>query len=107
MNTNVYVQNRKIIKNQIIYEVENRYFELELSEENRIQYQCCEVTGKRCYSQKEAGRIANKYSKGHQKKHYHNVPVRSYFCKDCRHFHLTHKYYGEYEKAKDFTDVLL
>ena len=69
--------------------------EKRVSIEYKDGYQICEATNKICYSQKESGRIVNRFTQGHQKKHYHKVPVRSYFCKDCRHFHLTHKYFGE------------
>ena len=49
----------------------------------------CSVTGKRCYSQKEANNVI---------KHAHlaatvgkkRQPMRSYYCKACHNYHLTH-----------------
>lgn len=53
--------------------------------------QICEMTRKLCYSQKETRTIANANSTGHQKKHFHKVPVRAYFCENCRQYHLASK----------------
>jgi len=71
-----------------------QYFVME--ESDKQEYYTCETTGKRCYSQKEAGTIANKYSKKHQKNYIRNVPTRYYYCNDCRQYHLTHKSLKEY-----------
>lgn len=45
----------------------------------------CDVTGKICYSQKDAGSIIN--GARHNRK---NKPKRMYLCKHCNSYHLTH-----------------
>ena len=61
----------------------------------------CEVTGKICLSQREAGLIKNKYSH-HRERHkcgQTDIPQRSYRCPYCRTYHLTHL------KRYKFTDI--
>lgn len=69
------------------------------------QLELCPVCGKRCYSERDAGRILNSLKRHHSNDHLgHNkeVPRRKYFCHDCGCFHLTHmtKYYSEDERQK-------
>lgn len=60
----------------------------------------CEMTGKVCYTEREAGVVIN-----NSKRHVHvgchrwikadrgnskNIPRRKYFCKDCGFYHVTH-----------------
>lgn len=47
----------------------------------------CERTGKVCYSQKEAGKQVHGAMRHSSKK---QVPLRSYMCKYCGTYHLTH-----------------
>lgn len=49
----------------------------------------CEETGKICYSEKEAGNLI-RYFKTHKKNAEKEIPKRSYFCRSCGTFHLTH-----------------
>lgn len=58
----------------------------------------CMETGKRCYSEREAGHILNSCrhhlkndSLGRRK----DIPRRKYWCSYCGHFHLTHLPYIE------------
>lgn len=52
-----------------------------------MEYEYCPVTHKRCYGQKDANNVIAhaKYSKGSK-----TTPMRSYFCKHCGAYHLTH-----------------
>lgn len=51
----------------------------------------CEETGKRCYSQKEAGNIIRLCHTTRRKRNYgKKVPARSYFCQFCKTYHVTH-----------------
>lgn len=52
-----------------------------------MEYEICPVSGKRCYSKKEANNAMHcaKY-KSHKKK----IPLRSYYCAACGTYHLTH-----------------
>lgn len=59
----------------------------------------CNVSGKVCYSEKEAGSVINSckkhYYSSRQKTHKKtfskkSIPQRKYYCKDCNYFHLTH-----------------
>lgn len=56
-------------------------------------YEHCSVTGKRCYSEREANIALSAC-----KRHYHNkcrktatgkIPKRKYYCKSCNSYHLT------------------
>lgn len=97
----------------------SNYYELE----EEITY--CEVSGKRCYNEREAGRILN--SMKHHRKSDHlgrnkELPRRKYYCKDCGCFHLTKKplydkesrtygwekqFYTEYEKREKMSKKLI
>ncbi len=52
----------------------------------------CEVTGKYCFSRKEAGEKISYYKNNHLKwrERGENIPKRSYYCKYCGAYHLTH-----------------
>lgn len=69
----------------------------------------CPVSGKRCYSEREAGSIVNSCHRHRSSDHLgrnKDLPRRKYFCSDCGSYHLTHlaKYdkdsYGAAWKAK-------
>ena len=48
--------------------------------------QICSVSGKICYSRKDAGEICNKRgAHGHK-----NKPMRYYYCRECGSYHTTH-----------------
>lgn len=70
------------------YDISEATFSYSITSNGDV-HQLCGLTGKLCYSQKEAGTIVNHNTKGHQKKYFHKVPVRAYFCEDCRQYHLT------------------
>lgn len=56
----------------------------------------CSVTGKICYSRKEAGNILAAAHRGKKGKY---IPQRAYLCEYCETYHLTsHK---SYRKKKD------
>ena len=48
----------------------------------------CEISGKRCYTEKEAGQVLNK--KHHKSGGAKTIPKRKYFCHECGCWHLTH-----------------
>ncbi len=53
----------------------------------------CEITGKICYSKREAGEIKNqreRHLNGDNLGRNKTLPRRSYYCKYCGCFHLTH-----------------
>jgi hypothetical protein len=51
----------------------------------------CSFTHKICYSQKEAGNIIRSTKRNRKIKHRNqNIPQRSYYCRHCGAFHLTH-----------------
>ena len=51
----------------------------------------CETTGERCLSQKEAGNIIRLCHTSYRHRKYGTkVPSRSYFCKYCHSYHVTH-----------------
>lgn len=82
------------------------------------EYELCSVSGKRCYSEREAGRIVNSCHRHRSNDHLgrnKNLPRRKYFCTDCGTWHLTHlakydkdsygaareaRFYMEYERVK-------
>ena len=52
----------------------------------------CEVSGKRCYTEREAGETIryfknNRVGWNNRGKH---IPNRKYYCKECGFYHLTH-----------------
>lgn len=52
----------------------------------------CEATGKRCYNQREAGRILNLCKRHRSNDHLgrnKELPRRKYYCSDCGCYHLT------------------
>ncbi len=59
-----------------------------MSEENTY----CKVTGKRCFSEREAGEHINYFKNTHFKWSHRgkNIPCRKYYCKECGYYHLTH-----------------
>lgn len=81
-------------------------------------YELCPVSGKRCYSEREAGRIVNSCHRHRSNDHLDrnkDLPRRKYFCPDCGTWHLTHlaiydkdsygadwetRFYMEYERGK-------
>lgn len=51
----------------------------------------CDVTGKTCLSQRRAGDIMMTFKKQRQwNNRGKHIPLRSYFCKYCGTYHLTH-----------------
>ena len=51
----------------------------------------CSFTHKICYSQKDAGNIIRSAKRCRKIKHRNqNIPQRSYYCKHCNSYHLTH-----------------
>ncbi len=56
----------------------------------------CEITGKICYTKREANETL-KGAKNHNNRS-KKIPVRKYFCEECRCYHLTH--YPFYESNK-------
>ncbi len=57
------------------------------------EYIRCRVTGKVCYTQKEAAGVIAVSRGGHRSRHYYNrgnhIPKRMYFCRYCQRYHLT------------------
>ena len=56
------------------------------------EYIYCKVTGKRCFSEREAGEHINYFKNTHFKWSHRgkNIPCRKYYCKECGYYHLTH-----------------
>ena len=51
----------------------------------------CKYSGKKCYTQKEAGDIIRDFKRHDRNKRFmEHIPQRAYFCKECKAFHLTH-----------------
>ena len=52
----------------------------------------CKYTGKKCYSQREAGETIRMFKNNRLKwnNRGENIPLRSYFCRYCHTYHLTH-----------------
>lgn len=52
----------------------------------------CEVTGKKCYSKRDAGDTIRffKNNRVRWNNRGKNIPMRSYYCKYCSNYHLTH-----------------
>jgi hypothetical protein len=50
----------------------------------------CEVTNKICYSQREASNIIASVKRWRSCKKPKQIPKRSYYCKYCGCYHLTH-----------------
>lgn len=73
-----------------------------------MDYEYCPVTHKRCYGQKDANNVIAHARNAKNKK---QTPQRSYYCRHCGSYHLTHfrrfKKLGEkstkpwYKKAKE------
>lgn len=57
----------------------------ETKEEERI----CEVEHKICYSARRAGEILNSNKRHIRSQRKHDKPIRKYFCKHCKMYHLT------------------
>lgn len=70
----------------------------------------CSVSGKICYSLRDARTII-KNCKKRKKKTKNIIPSREYFCKDCGSYHLTHykkmkrsnKEYGSKKNVRKFS----
>lgn len=62
----------------------------------------CQYSGKRCYTEREAGNVMRNAKKGKVRKH--KVPKRKYFCDACGFYHLTsqafNRYQGDWKDAK-------
>ena len=67
----------------------------------------CEITGKRCYTEKEADEALNK---NHHRKSCRakTIPKRKYLCRECGFWHLTHFAVCKRERANHqmLVDVL-
>lgn len=75
----------------------------------KIETDHCRLSGKICYSRRDAGEILNKYKRhrgsdhcGRNKKR----PIRSYFCRNCGCFHITHEPYIGKEDRKGMNRFL-
>jgi len=56
----------------------------------------CDSTGKVCYSKRKAGEIINDNRKHRKSDHLgknKKIPKRSYMCRGCGSYHLTHEPY--------------
>lgn len=61
--------------------------------EQKEEKQYCQFTGKRCYTEREAGATLNNLLKGRgmrSAKKKRNIPKRKYYCDKCGFYHLTH-----------------
>lgn len=59
--------------------------------EKIAEEQRCAVTGKICYSKKEAGNVMHYLKRKRNLPHRgQNIPQRLYYCNDCGAYHLTH-----------------
>lgn len=52
--------------------------------------QVCYKTGKTCFTQREASETIRKFKFSRNSKRGKIIPQRSYYCKFCRSWHLTH-----------------
>lgn len=62
--------------------------------EKKEERMICDETEKVCYSKREAGEIINGCKRHRGSDHLgrnKNLPKRSYFCRSCGCFHLTHE----------------
>ena len=55
-----------------------------------IDHCYCNVTGKVCYSQKEAGNVIRRLKRHRIGITNKKIPMRTYYCKYCGTYHLTH-----------------
>jgi len=76
---------------------------MENIETHNTGHNTCEVTGKVCYSQRKAGEIINSLKKHRKSDHLgrnKNMPKRSYVCKGCGSYHLTHETFIKNKKQR-------
>lgn len=51
----------------------------------------CDITGKRCFSKREAGEMIRMFKRNRKwKNRGKTIPERSYYCSYCGTFHVTH-----------------
>jgi len=53
----------------------------------------CEVCGKVCFTLREAGNFIAKCKRKKCMKKNNFIPKRSYYCKSCGYYHITHTFY--------------
>ena len=63
-----------------------------MSDDLNDEYTYCKTTGKRCFTEREAGGTINYFKNNRYKWNGRNknIPCRKYYCKECGYYHLTH-----------------